>query len=149
MTQAYNPAPGSKSAGAPRIEVPQAFREMADKGVAQAKESFEKMKVATAEASTVMQDACSTAARGAMTCNAKVIEFARSNSESAFDFASKLLGVKSPSEFLELSTEHMRRQVEVLSEQAKELTALSQKVMLESAEPLKAGAAKVFRGPLS
>jgi phasin len=149
MTQAYNSAAGSKTAGAPRMEVPQAFREMADKGAAQAKESFEKMRVATTEASTVLQDACSTAARGAMSCNAKVIEFARSNSESAFDFANKLLGVKSPAEFLELSTEHARRQFEVLSEQAKELTALSQKVMLESAEPLKAGAANVFRGPVA
>jgi hypothetical protein len=81
---------------------------MADKGTTQAKESYEKMTAATAEASNVIQNACSTAARGAIDCNAKMIEFARANSNAAFDYASKLLGVKSPSEFLEVSTEHTR-----------------------------------------
>jgi hypothetical protein len=60
----------------------------------------------------------------------------------------ELFGVKSPSEFLEVSTEHARKQFEPLSEQTKELAALRQKVMLETAEPLKAGAAKAFRGPV-
>jgi hypothetical protein len=55
-----------------------------------------------------------------MDCNAKMIEFARANSNAAFDYASKLLGVKSPSEFLEVSTEHARKRFEVLSEQTKE-----------------------------
>jgi len=45
-----------------------------------------------------------------------------------------------------VSTEQARKQFEVLSEQTKELTALSQKVMLETAEPLKAGVAKAFAG---
>jgi phasin len=119
-------AAGTKSASAPKIEAPQAIREMADKGTAQAKESYEKMTAATAEASNVIQNACLTAAQGAMDCNAKMIEFARANSNAAFDYASKLLGVKSPSEFLEVSTEHARKRFEILSEQTKELTALSQ-----------------------
>jgi hypothetical protein len=45
---------------------------------------------------------------------------------------------------IELSTEHSRKQYETLSEQAKELAALAQKVTLASAEPLKTGAAKAF-----
>jgi len=48
-----------------------------------------------------------------------------------------------------VSTEQARKQFEVLSEQTKELTALSQKVMLETAEPLKAGTVKAFGGPLT
>jgi phasin len=149
MRETNSTAAGTKSASAPKIEAPQAIREMADKGTAQAKESYEKMTAATAEASNVIQNACSTAAQGAMDCNAKMIEFARANSNAAFDYASKLLGVKSPSEFLEVSTEHARKRFELLSEQTKELTALSQKVMLETTEPLKSGAAKTFRGPLA
>ena len=96
------------------------------------------------DASQIVQNACSTAAQGAMDCNAKVIEFARANSNAAFDYAGELLAVKSPSELLEVSAEHVRKQIEVLSTQAKELTALSQKVLLETAEPLKVGAAKAF-----
>jgi phasin len=149
MRETNSTAAGTRSASAPKIEAPQAIREMADKGTTQAKESYEKMTAATAEASNVIQNACSTAAQGAMNCNAKMIEFARANSNAAFDYASKLLGVKSPSEFLEVSTEHARKRFELLSEQTKELTALSQKVMLETTEPLKSGAAKTFRGPLA
>ena len=149
MTEANTTAAGTKFAGATKMGTPQAIREMADKGTAQAKASYDKMSAATAEASTVMQNAGATAAQGFKDSNAKVIEFARANSNAAFDYASKLLGVKSPSEFIEVSTEQARKQFEVLSEQTKELTALSQKVMLETAEPLKAGAAKAFRGPLT
>jgi phasin len=146
MTEANTTAAGTRFAGATKMGTPQAIREMADKGTAQAKASYDKMSAATVEASTVMQNAGATAAQGFKDSNAKVIEFARANSNAAFDFANELLGVKSPSEFIKLSTEQARKQFEVLSEQTKELTALSQKVMLETAEPLKAGAAKAFAG---
>ena len=146
MTEANTTAAGTKFAGATKMGTPQALREMADKGTAQAKASYDKMSAATAEASSVLKNAGATAAQGFKDSNAKVIEFARANSNAAFDFANELLGVKSPSEFIRLSTEQARKQFEVLSEQTKELTALSQKVMLETAEPLKAGAAKAFAG---
>ncbi len=140
---------GTKSAGAATMATPQAMREMAEKGTAQAKASFDKMSAATAEMSGVLKNAGATAAQGFKDSNAKVLEFARTNSNAAFDYANQLLGVKSPSEFIQLSTEHARKQFDVLSAQSKELTALSQKVMLETAEPLKAGAAKAFGGPHS
>jgi hypothetical protein len=50
--------------------------------------------------------------------------------------------VKSPSEFLELTTNHTRNQLEKMAEQAKQLTALAQRVTLATAEPLKTGLAK-------
>jgi hypothetical protein len=52
--------------------------------------------------------------------------------------------VKSPSHFIELSTEHSRTQFEALTKQTKELAELAQKNALASAEPLKTGVAKVF-----
>jgi len=48
-------------------------------------------------------------------------------------------GVKSPSVFVELWTEHARKQVETLTEQSKQLAALAQKAMRTTAEPLKTG----------
>ena len=144
MTEAHTTAAGTKSAGSAKTETPQAIREMDEKGTAQAKQAYEKMSTATAEASSIMQNAGATAMQGFKDSNAKVIEFARVNSNAALDFANLLLGVKSPSEFIQVSTEQARKQFEVLSAQAKELTALSQKVLLETAEPLKAGAAKAF-----
>src|ERR1039458_2929173 len=72
------------------------------------------MRAATAEASNVIQKACSTATQGAMDFSAKAIEFAHANSKTASENASELLGVKSSSQFLEVSTEQARKQFEVL-----------------------------------
>jgi phasin len=136
---------GTRAAGA----ASQAMRDAADKGSAQARESFENVSAAAAEASSVIQNAYSTATEGAREYNAKLIECARDNSNTAFDYASKLLAVKSPSEFFEISAAHARKQAELMAEQARELTDLSQKVMRESAKPLNAGIGKAFQGPLS
>jgi phasin len=125
-------------------DAPQAFRAMAETGTAQAKEAYEKMNAATAEATDLIRKSCSTAVEGAQLYNSKLLEFAQTNLKVAFDFAQKLMGVKLPSEFMELSTEHARKQLEILTEQAKELAALGQKVTLATSEPLKTGVAKAF-----
>jgi hypothetical protein len=52
--------------------------------------------------------------------------------------------VKSHTDFIELSADHSRQQIGTLAEQANELAALAQKVMLATAEPIKAGATKAF-----
>jgi len=76
--------------------------------------------------------------------NNKLLKFAQTNTNTAFEFAKRLLDVKSPSEFIELSTERTRKQFETLTEQTTELAALAQRVTLASTEPLKAGVTKAF-----
>lgn len=56
------------------------------------------------------------------------MEFAHTNTNAAFDFLQKLYGVKSPSEFMELATQHARTHTTALTEQTKELAALAQKM---------------------
>jgi phasin len=123
-------------------------RQIAENGAAQAKETYAKMNAATAEASGLVQISCAAAAKGAMEYNVKVVEIARANANAAFDYARDLNGVKSPSEFIEVMTEHARKSFDAFSAQTKELTALAQKVTSEAAEPLKAGVTKAFRGHL-
>jgi len=134
----------TKPVGSSRTDGTQAFRAPGDNGSAQAKETFEKMNAATVEAATLMKDSYSAAVMGAQDYNTKFIEFAHANTEAALAFAQKLSSVKSPSEFFELSTSHSRRQLETLTEQTKELTALAQKITLATAESFKAGANKTF-----
>jgi len=98
----------------------------------------------TAEATDLMRNSYAKAIAGGQVYNSKLLEFAQTNSKVAFDFAQKLIAIKSPSEFIELSTEHARKQFEVLTEQTKELTALAQQVTTATAEPLKAGVTKAF-----
>lgn len=130
--------------GAPRADATQAFRATAENGAAHAKEAYEKVSAATADAATLMKESYSTAVKGAQDYNAKFLEFARANTEANFEFAQNLSSVKSPSEFFELSTNHSRKQFETLTEQTKELTVLAQKAALAAAEPLKSGATKAF-----
>jgi len=130
-------------------QAPQIARDVAEKGMAQAKASYESMSAATGEASKAMLQAHSMAVHGAVASSAKIVELTRINSNAAFDYAAQLLAAKSPSELIELSNNHAREQFKVLSEQAKELTALGQKTMLEAAEPLKAGAARMFQSHTS
>ena len=137
----------TKPASSPKMDATQAFRATAEKGSAQAKEAFEKINAATAEATDLIKNSYSTAVKGAQDYNTRVIEFAQTNTEAALDFVQKLSGVKSPSDFIELSTDHSRKQFETLTEQTKELAALAQKVTLATVEPLKTGVTKAFGQP--
>jgi phasin len=155
-----NPKSKSKPAGAtpfelpkfempnfdlPRMEIPAAFREIAEKSVSHAKETYEKMKSAAEEATDVLEDTYATASKGAADYGLKCIEAARENTNASFDFATKLVTVKSLSEMVELSTAHARKQFEVVSAQTKELAALAQKVASDTAEPVKESVTKAFR----
>jgi phasin len=128
----------------PKVEMPAAFREFAERGVAQCKDTYEKMKAAAEEATDVLETTYSTASKGASDYGMKVIEAARTNTNAAFDFAGELITAKTLSEVIELSSAHARKQFEALTEQSKELTALAQKVATESAEPIKSGMNKAF-----
>jgi phasin len=134
----------TKPVSSPRTDAIQAYRATAESGSAQAKEAFEKMRAATTEATALIKNSFSTAVKGAQDYNTKVNEFAQTNSKVALEFVQKLLGVKSPSDVIELSTNHSRNQFETLSEQTKELAALAQKVTLATVEPLKTRVTKAF-----
>ena len=133
-----------KLASIPKTDAPQAFREMAEKGTTQAKETYEKINAATTEAADLIKSSYSTAVKGMQDYNNKIIEFTHANTNAAFDFVQKMSGVKSPSVFVELWTEHARKQVETLTEQSKQLAALAQKAMRTTAEPLKTGVSNPF-----
>jgi len=128
----------------PNMEMPEAFREMAEKGVAQARDTYAKAKLASEEAADLFENTFASVAKGVTGYNLKLIDIARANTRAAFDYAHELLGVKSPSEFIELSTAQMRKQFEIAAAQNKDLRALAQQVATEAAEPIKTGVSKAF-----
>ena len=129
----------------PKVEMPAAFREMAERGVAQAKDTYEKMKAAAEEATDVLETTYSTATKGASDYGLKVIEVARANTNAAFDFAGEIMAAKTLSEVVELASAHLRKQFEALTQQSKELGTLAQKVATDTAEPIKSGMNKAFK----
>jgi phasin len=125
-------------------EMPASMHEMSDKGIAQTKDNLKNVKAATEEASHVFQQAYTVAAKGATDYNLKVFEIARFNANAAFEYARELLGVKSLSEFVELSSARSRQQFETMTAQSKELAILAQRVSIETAEPLKSAISGTF-----
>jgi phasin len=128
----------------PKVEMPAAFREFAERGVAQAKDTYEKMKAAAEEATDVLETTYSNASKGASDYGLKFIEAARVNTNAAFDFAGELVTAKTLSEIVELTSAHARKQFEAFTQQSKELSALAQKVAADTAEPIKSGMNKAF-----
>ena len=85
--------PAIKSPGVPG-NVTQVLRETTEKTAAQAKEAFEDVSAATAAAGNLVRDTYSTAARSAQEYNAKVIEFAQTNTQTNLEFVQKLSGAR-------------------------------------------------------
>jgi phasin len=146
--QETTPIPGFKPEF-PFVDVPKfeksateataAFRELAEKGIVQAKDTYAKMKTATEEATGILEHTYANASKGAADYGLKVIEAARTNSNAAFDFATELCGARTLAQMVEISTAHTRKQIESMTAQARELSALAQKVATTTAEPIKEG----------
>jgi phasin len=120
-------------------EATAAFREMAEKSIVQAKDTYAKMKTAAEEATGMIEHTYANASKGAADYGLKVIEAARANSNAAFDFATELFGARTMAQMVEISTAHTRKQIEAITAQARELSALAQKVATTTAEPIKEG----------
>ena len=134
----------------PKMEMPEAYREMAEQGVEYATDAFATAKVATNEAADLLEKTYKTAARHATNYNQNLIEIARANTRSTFDYVDELLRAKSLSEFVELSMAQMRKQFDIASAQNKELYKLAQEIATEAADTIRTSAAKAIkRGMIS
>jgi phasin len=127
------------------FEVPEQMRALAEKSVSQARDSYAKFKDVAETHNGTIEAVFTTASKGASECSAKMMEMMKANTTSNLDFAQELLGVRSPSEALELWSSHVRKQFEVVTGQARELAELSQKVAAETVEPIKSNASKLFK----
>jgi phasin len=127
------------------FEVPEQMRAFAEKGVSQARDNYAKFKDAAETHNGTVEAVFTTAGKGLSAYSAKLMEFMKANTTAGLDFAQELIGVKSPSEAMELMSAYTKKQYETLTAQAKELAELTQKVATETAEPIKTSASKLFK----
>ncbi len=127
------------------FQVPEQVRAFAEKGVSQARDGYQKMKDTAETNNAALEASYTSASKGATDFAAKLVDIAKTNTTSAFDFANSLLGVKSFPEVITLMTDEARKQYETLTAQSKELLDLSQKVAADAVEPIKASAEKAFK----
>ena len=125
-------------------ELSGATREFAQQGVDFAKDMTDRTKATAEETSKAAGEAYSTFASGAVEFHRLWIEMVRANTNVTLDFVHQVLGVKSPSAFVELSAEHARKQAEAFAEQARHLTGMTQKLTTDMAAPMQAGMKNVF-----
>jgi phasin len=127
------------------FEVPEQMRAFAEKGVSQARDSYAKFKDVAESHNGTIEAVFTSASKGASEYSAKLMEMMKASTTANLDFAQAMIGVKSPSEALELWTAHAKKQFEAFTAHTKELAELTQKVASETAEPIKASASKLFK----
>src|SRR5664280_3243419 len=101
------------------FEVPEQVRAFAEKGVSQARDSYAKFKDVAETHNGTIEAVFTTASKGASEYSAKLMEMMKTNTSATLDFAQQLIGVKSPSEAMELWTSHAKKQFEAITAQAK------------------------------
>jgi phasin len=126
------------------MEMPEAFREIAEKRVEQTRDAYAKARIASEEAVNLLENTYETASKRAADYNNKLIEITRTNMRAAFDYVQQLLDAKTPSELMELSTAQMRKQFEIVSAQSRELYALAQETATGAANTIKRSVSKAL-----
>ena len=96
------------------FEVPEQMRAFAEKGVSQARDNYAKFKDAAETHNGAIEAVFSVFSTGAKEYSAKVMEMMKASTSANLDFAQALVGVKSPSEAMELWTSHAKTQFEAL-----------------------------------
>jgi hypothetical protein len=128
-----------------RSEMPSSFVDLFEKSLARTKDMHHKMTAVFEHSTEAFEEAMSCATRGSAEYRVKLMEIARQNANTAFDLARGAFEVKSPGELLELTLAHQRRQFDLVAAQLKELSALTQKVVSETTEPIRNGMTEPFR----
>jgi phasin len=128
-----------------RTEVPSSFVDLFDKTIARTKDMHEKMTSVLEHSTEAFEEAFSCASRGSAEYRTKLMEIARHNANSAFDLAREVFEVRTFPELMEIALDYQRKQFEASAAHMKELSALTQKVVTETTEPIRSGMAEPFK----
>ncbi|MCI4678723.1 phasin family protein [Rhodoblastus acidophilus] len=112
-------------------------RKMAEKGVSQARETYEKLNAAAKETAGSLDASASIVLKGLVEFNAKALEAFHANAHMTLDYLASLASVKAPTEIVPLQSAYAEKQFKALNDQTKDLSALAQKIAKECVEPIK------------
>ena len=103
-----------------------------------------KVKEATREVAERVEQSSAKTAAGLRDCQTTIWSAAQANIDAMFEYMRDACNAKSMPELMELSTKHAQRQMEMMTEQAKEITGAVRKTAIESARPLTTGFTSPF-----
>lgn len=101
--------------------IPAEMRAFAEQSVQQAKKAFDDLMMATQQAVSTLEGHATTAQASVREMQRKVVTFSERNVATSLDFAQKLLQAKDADDVMKLHAEYVKKQMQVLSEQAREI----------------------------
>ncbi|MBS9719441.1 phasin [Tianweitania sp. BSSL-BM11] len=113
------------------------FRVFAEKGVEQSKEAFARMKHGADGAQKAFEASFESARAVSNELSLKSLAAMRASTDLTFSHMEALLGVKSISDFAELQTSFMRKQVELAVNQVEDVQTVSSRGAEDVAKPVK------------
>ena len=120
-------------------EVPQAMRDLAERNIAQMRETYERSKDALEGVVQSWERSFDATNQGAVALNRKIIDIAQRNINSGFDLAKSLAGAKNLAEAMELQADYWRKQLDTVAAQAEEVRTLTAQVAADATKPMKPG----------
>ena len=126
-------------------EVTDMYRQYADQMTRQAKDAYGRVKTATEEAQSTMENTFENVQNAGVALGLKAIDAMRTNAELGLSHLENVMKVKTPSEFVELQTSYLRRQTETTLDQAKTMQELSTKAAADVTAPVKEQMEKATR----
>ena len=120
-------------------QVPEAMRDLAERNIAQMRETYERSKDALEGVLQNWERSFDATNQGAVALNRKIIDIAQRNINSGFDLAKGLAGAKNLTEAMELQADYWRKQLDTLAAQAEEVRTLSAQVAADATKPMKRG----------
>ena len=120
-------------------EVPQAMRDLAERNIAQMRETYERSKDALEGVVQSWERSFDATNQGLVALNRKITDIAQRNINSGFDLAKGLAGAKNLAEATELQADYWRKQLDTLAAQAEEVRTLSAQVAADATKPMKRG----------
>ena len=107
-----------------------------DNPAAAAAKLGENMAAQLANAANVYGGAYAGSFKAVQDYQAKLLQFFQTNAEANMQLAQKLMTIRSPSDFIETVSSHMRERAAAISDQAKELAALGQETAKKAMDSL-------------
>jgi phasin len=128
----------------PSLEVPASFRELAEKSIGEARDTYAKIKSAAENASEMVDNTYETAREGVFNLSIKVLDAVKTNTDASFALVHDLIGAKTFAEVIELQSSYARKQFDAVTVQVREFQELTQKMVSDTAKPVTAQVEKTF-----
>ncbi|WP_430513289.1 phasin [Pannonibacter phragmitetus] len=119
------------------FEIPDQMRDFAEKSVDQARKAFDDFISLTHKTVSNVEGSATVVQSGASDINRKTLSYAEEHVDAAFRFAQQMVRAKDAEEMMKLQQDYLRRQMEQLGEQARDLSDTATRAAQDAAKAVK------------